>query len=67
MFLICFTSYCNINIHHIHICSNCFYFNMLNFYYVTSFPWNILCISTNFGECHFVSIQTTNVAGRSEI
>jgi len=46
-----FTSCCNINIHHIHIWSNSLcHSNNWTSATITDFPWNIFCISWNFGQ-----------------
>jgi len=51
LFFSCFTSCCNINIHHIHICSAYLCLNnRLNLYYCDIFPWNIFCILVNFRQ-----------------
>ncbi len=62
MFFNCLTYCYNINIHHIHICSDCLYFNnRLNFCYYYRFPVKHLHLSKLWTIYHFMSIQTTNV------
>jgi len=63
-FFSCLTSCCNINIHHIHICSDCLYFNnKLNFYYCHKFPMKyFLHLSKLRTICYCMSIQTIDVA-----
>ncbi len=64
MFFSYFTSCGNINIHHIHICSDCLCFNnQLNLCYYHKFPMkHLLHFSKLWTIYHFMSIQTTNVA-----
>ncbi len=64
LFFGCLTSCCNINIHHIHIYSDCFYFsNRLNFCYCHRFPMkHFLHLSKLWTVCHFVSFYTRKVA-----
>ncbi len=64
LFFSCPTSCCNINIHHIDICNDCLYLtNRLNFNYCHKFPMKYLLHLSKFWiVCHFMSIQTTNVA-----
>jgi hypothetical protein len=64
MFFNCLTSCCNINIHHIHICSDCLCLNnRLNFCYCHRFPMkHLLHLSKLWIVYHFMSIQTTDVA-----
>jgi hypothetical protein len=58
-----FTSYGNINIHHIHIHNDCLCFNnKLNLCYYHRFPMqHFLHLSKLWTIYHFMSIQTTNV------
>ncbi len=62
MFFICLTSCYNIYIHHIHVCSDCWYLNnRLNFCHI--FPMKqFLHLNKLWTICHFMSIQTTYVA-----
>ncbi len=64
MFLNCLISCCNINIHHIHIYTDCFYLsNRLNFCYCHRFSMkHLLHLNKLWTVYHFMSIQTTNVA-----
>ncbi len=63
MFLCCITSCYNINIQHIHICSDCLCLgNRLKLYYYHRFPMKrLLHLNKLWTVCHFMSIQTTNV------
>jgi hypothetical protein len=64
MFFNYLTSCCNINIHHIHVCSDFLCLNnRLNLYYCHKFPMkHLLHLSKLWIVYHFMSIQTTNVA-----
>jgi hypothetical protein len=64
LFFSYFTSCGNINIHHIHICSDCLFFNnRLNLYYYHNFPMkHFLHFNKLWTICHFMSIQTIHVA-----
>jgi hypothetical protein len=63
LFFSYFTSCGNINIHHIHICSDCLCLsNKLNLYYYHIFPMkHLIHLSKLSTIYHFMSIQTTNV------
>ncbi len=64
LFFSYFTSYGNINIHHIHICSDCLGLNnMLNLCYYHRSPMNhLLHFNKLWTIYHFMSIQTIDVA-----
>ncbi len=64
LFFSYFTSCNNINTHHISICSDCLCFsNRFNFYYCHRFPMkHFLHLNKLWTICHFMSIQTINVA-----
>jgi hypothetical protein len=64
MFFSYFTSCGNINIHHIHICSDYLYLNnRLNLCYCHKFPMKyLLHFSKLWTIFHFMSIQTIDVA-----
>jgi hypothetical protein len=63
LFFSCFSSSCNINIHHIlnygdYLCLN----NRLNLYYCHKFPMKqLLDCNKLWTVCHFMSIQTIDV------
>ncbi len=60
LFFSCLTSCCNINIHHIHIYSDCLcHNNRLNFYYCHKFPMkHLLHLNKLWTVYHFMSIQS---------
>ncbi len=64
MFFNCLTSCCDINIHHIHFFNDCLYFNnRLNFCCCYTFPMkHLLHLIKLWKFCHFMSIQTIDVA-----
>jgi hypothetical protein len=64
LFFSCFTSYCNINIHHIHIWSDYMCLNnKLNLYYYHKFSMKcFLHFSKLWTIYHFMFIQTTGMA-----